>query len=103
MFLLLFPLIFLTLGSLAILTFIVTLTSPTAEGWALIPINLIYFFATSFVSVAGIITLVLYFVGSWQLRNSRQINVTSVHKPKLLLLRSARHGVLIGVAVVGIG
>ena len=103
MFLLVFPLVLLTTLSTGVLVFTLTLTSPTNQSGALVPINLSYFFVSSFISLAGIITLVLYFVGSWRLAKTRTAGTDLLHRPKLILLRSLRHGILIAAAVVGIG
>jgi len=65
-------------------------------------INLVYFFVSGFVSLAGAITLVLYWLGNWQLKRSRS-EVESVHKPRILLKKSLRHGVLVAGTLTGIG
>ena len=85
------------------IAFLLTFTTPkTAEG-TLITINLIYFFLASFLSLAGFITLVLYWLGNLRNRDQRTSVVGSVHKPRLLLQKSLRHGVLVAATLVGIG
>jgi len=103
MFLLILPIIFLTLGSLAAVAFLLTFTSPQNPDGSLITINLIYFFVAIFVCLAGFITLVLYWVGNLRLSKQRVSGVESIHKPRLLLKKSLRHGVLVGGTLTGIG
>jgi hypothetical protein len=103
MFLLILPVVLVTLLSLGTLVFILNFTSPQTKEGSLIFINLVYFFLASFLSLAGIITLVLYWLGNWRLKRERISGVDSVHKPRLLLKKSLRHASLVAGALVGIG
>jgi hypothetical protein len=94
---------FITFVSIGLWVFVANSTSPQTKEGSLIIVNLVYFFGTLFVSLAGIITLVLYSAGNWQLKKLRVGSVESIHKPRIILLRSLRHGILIAAALVGIG
>src|SRR3972149_7147685 len=102
MFLFILPIILVTLFSLGVIVFMLNFTSPQTKEGSVIIINLVYFFVSGFVSLAGAITLVLYWLGNWQLKRSRS-EVESVHKPRILLKKSLRHGVLVAGTLTGIG
>jgi len=78
-------------------------TSPTNPNGSLIPINLFYFFTSAFLSLAGVLTLVLYWVGNLRLKKTRVAELESIHKPRIIFWRSLRHGILGATALVGIG
>ena len=97
------PVIILTLVSILVLVYTSYFTSPTNPNDTLIPINLSYFFVAAFLSIAGTVTLVLYWVGNLKLKKTRVTDLESIHKPRIVFIRSLRHGVLIATALVGIG
>lgn len=97
------PVIIVTLISLVVLVYTSYFTSPTNPNGTLIPINLAYFFVSAFLSLAGTITLVLYWVGNLRLKKTRATELESIHKPRIVFMRSLRHGVLLSSAFVGIG
>ncbi len=92
-------------------TFIATLlwvlvanaTAPQTTSGSLIVINLAYFFGTLFVSLAGIVTVVLYSLGTLGLKKTRTGSIESIHKPRAILRRSLRHGILAATVICGIG
>jgi hypothetical protein len=102
-FLLILPVILVTFISIGLFIFVLNFTSPQNPDGSLILINLAYFFGAGFFSLAGFVTLVLYFVGNWRLKRMRRTEVESIHKPRLLLRTSLRHGFLIAGTIMGIG
>lgn len=103
MFFLLLGIVVSTLVGVATLIFTTQFTSPTSANESLIIINLIYFFAAAFISLAGSTTLVLYWLGSWREKNRRRSEIESIHRPKIILRTSLRHGVLVAIAITGVG
>lgn len=103
MFFYLLPLILGCLVSGFVLLLTVVFTSPETRNGSLITINLVYFFLSSWVFLACILTLLLYSVRSFRFRKRGTAEVMLVNKPKLWLRISLRQGVLITTALVGIG
>ena len=103
MFLYLLPTILITALGLVVLVYTAQFTSPTTPNGSLIPINLVYFFVAAFVSLAGSLALVLYWVGNLRLKKTRSTELESIHKPRIVFKRSLRHGILLATAIVGIG
>jgi len=97
---LIFPTILMTLISLVAWIFMLILTDPSPNN-KLAVINLIYFFLTAFLFLAGAFTLMLYWLGNFRLKKTRIGQLESIHKPRLLYSRSLRHGLLLAVALVG--
>ncbi len=103
MFLYILPTILLTAISLAVFIFTSLYTTPKDSAGNLIAINLVYFFASGFGSLAGFLTLVLYWFSNFRAEQSRPLSVEALHKPKIRFRRSLRHGLLVSLSVVGIG
>lgn len=82
--------------------FITGFTQPENKDGQLITINLIYFFLAGFGSLAGITTLVLYWLGSLKLNRQRKREIDGSNYQKQILKRSARQGILVSAVVVGI-
>lgn len=97
------PTILITAVGLVVLLYTAQFTSPTNSNGSLIPINLVYFFVAVFVSLAGSLTLVLYWVGNLRLKKTRSTELESIHKPRIVFKRGLRHGILLSTALVGIG
>ena len=102
MFLYILPTILITALSIAIFVFTFVYTSPQNPDGGYIPIDLFYFFITAFLSLAGTVTLVLYWLSN--LRQDRfERRVEKIHQPKIIFRRSLRHGILVSATLVGIG
>lgn len=99
---LILSIIFITAVSLFGIFFIIFFTAPQTKSGQFITINLFYFFLSSFVSLAGIATLVLYWLSNLKLGQQRRSSVEAVHRPKALLRRSARQAILFSGAVTAI-
>ncbi len=97
------PTIIVTAISSAVFVFTIIFTNPRSSSGDLIVINLVYFFLSGFFVLAGILTLVLYFLSNLRSKEVRQTSVEVLHKPKIRYRRSLRHGVLVALTIVGIG
>lgn len=95
------PLILLTTSASGVLIFTSNFTTPITSEGSLVPINLVYFFVSAWISLAGTIALVLYCVRSFRLKKLRN-EVGLVNKPKLLFKISLRQGILISTALTGV-
>ena len=103
MFLYILPTILLTAISIAAFIFTVIYTNPKDSSGNIIIINLVYFFVSGFGSLAGFLTLVLYWLSNFRSEQNRATSVEAMHKPKIRFRRSLRHGLLVALSVVGIG
>ena len=103
MFFYLLPTILLTAAAIAVFIFTILYTNPRTETGNLIPINLIYFFLSGLVSLAGILTLVLYWLSNLRSQAGRQTSVEALHKPKIAFRKSLRHALLVASTITGIG
>ncbi len=92
-----------TILSVGSLFFIANFTSPKALNGQLVPINLIYFFLSFFLCLAGFVTLVLYWLGSLRLKLERKGSPDAVNRPKTIFKRSLRQAILFSTVVTGIG
>lgn len=99
----LLPTFLITVVSLAVFIFTIIFTNPKDESGNLIVINLVYFFVSGTVSLAGFLTLVLYWLSNLRSDKARQTSIEALHKPKVAFRKSLRHGFLIALCVGGIG
>jgi hypothetical protein len=100
---LIYLIVFVTVIAFGGILLIANFTSPQSKEGQLISINLIYFFLSIFVSLAGSTTLVLYWLSNLRLSLQRKSSVEAVHRPKTLLRRSARQAILFSLVVTAIG
>jgi uncharacterized membrane protein len=93
------------LTAIALVVFVFTLlfTSPKDSEGKLIIINLVYFFLSGIVSLAGILTLVLYWLLPSPNKEGRQTSIEAKIKPKLAFRKSLRHALLISLTIAGVG
>lgn len=103
MFLLIFLVLLFTISGMFTLFYISQFTSPLTSSGQIIVINLIYFFTSLWISLAGTISLVLYWVGNFRLKKNNFNETRVVHKPKLIFKQSLRHGVLFATGICAIG
>lgn len=103
MFFYILPTILLTGIASAVFVFTLLYTNPRDDSGNLIVINLVYFFLSGLISLAGILTLVLYWLSNLRSPEIRQTSVESLHKPKIRFRKSLRHGLLISLTLAGIG
>lgn len=87
----------------SVFIFTILFTNPKDADGQIITINLIYFFLSGFVSLAGILTLVLYWLTNLRATDGRQTSIEALHKPKIRFRKSLRHGILIALTLCGIG
>lgn len=90
----------LTLLSIGFLFFITNFTSPQNKEGQLVVVNLVYFFLFGFVSLAGALTLVLYWLGSLRLKFQRKREINGVNWQRQVMKQAARRGMLISGALV---
>lgn len=95
--------ILLTALSVGIFIFTIVYTNPWDKAGNLIVINLVYFFLAGFVSLAGILTLVLYWLSNLRSNDGRQTSIEALHKPKIRFLKGLRHAILIAATICGVG
>lgn len=103
MFLYLLATIVFTGISIAILIFTILFTNPRGPNGSLIAINLVYFFLSSFIGLAGLLTLMLYWLSNLKTTETRQTSVEILHKPRIRFRKSLRHAVLVSATFSGIG
>lgn len=94
---------FLTIISVSLFVFTGLFTSPTNKEGTLIPINLAYFFISALFSLAGVIGLMLYWLGNLRLKSERKNSPEAINRPKLILKNSLRQGLIFSSTVVSIG
>lgn len=99
----LLPTILITAISSTVFVFTVVFTNPRNDSGALVTINLIYFFLFGFISLAGFLSLVLYWLSNLRSGQARVTSVEARHKPKIAFRKSLRHGVLVSATLTGIG
>lgn len=95
--------ILVTAVSITTLIFTTLYTNPKDSAGNLIPINLVYFFVSGWLGLAGILSLVLYWLSNLRSKADRQASVQALHKPKIAFRKSLRHAILIATTITGIG
>jgi hypothetical protein len=98
----LWPISILTVISAVVFLFITNFLPPQNKDSQIITINLVYFFLSGFVSLAGGLTLVLYWLRSLKLKRQRSREADGNNYQKQVLKSSARQAIIFSAAVVGI-
>jgi hypothetical protein len=95
--------ILITASATGVFVFTIIYTNPRNDSGDLVLINLVYFFLSLFLSLAGFLTLVLYWLSNLRSSEGRATSIEAMHKPKIKFRKSLRHAVLISLTVTGVG